>query len=203
MSLILHLLLLGAITWIVSRAPKGTGGDLDRPIGIAIVHRMPDRDRYVDAAEVSPQTDDATEQSDTQSTESASAAAPPADLTPPIDLQGILQAMESTPSPVAGTGLAGETELDGDALGSGRGKKSAADGSESTTMVFGVSGSGSEFVYVFDRSESMNGNSGRPLRAAKAELLKSIKSLTERQRFQIIFTMTNRSHFASADCLCR
>jgi hypothetical protein len=54
-------------------------------------------------------------------------------------------------------------------------------------MVFGVSGSGSRFVYVFDRSDSMNGYGGKPLRAAKSELIRSIQSLTDRQRFQIIF----------------
>jgi hypothetical protein len=54
-------------------------------------------------------------------------------------------------------------------------------------MLFGVSGSGSSFVYVFDRSDSMNGYDGRPLRAAKAELIRSLKTLTDRQQFQIVF----------------
>jgi hypothetical protein len=118
---------------------------------------------------------------------SASAAAPPADLSPPIDLAGVLRAIESTPSPVASSGLAGETQLDGDAFGSDRGSSPAADLGDATTTVFGVSGSGSRFVYVFDRSDSMNGYGGKPLRAAKAELLRSLESLTERQRFQIVF----------------
>ena len=39
----------------------------------------------------------------------------------------------------------------------------------------------------FDRSDSMNGFSGRPLRAAKSELIRSLKSMTDQQRFQIIF----------------
>ena len=33
----------------------------------------------------------------------------------------------------------------------------------------------------------MNGYGGMPLRRAKAELIRSLRSLTERQRFQIIF----------------
>ena len=42
-------------------------------------------------------------------------------------------------------------------------------------------------MYVFDRSDSMNGYGGKPLRAAKSELIRSLKTLTDRQQFQIIF----------------
>ncbi|MCG8649530.1 MAG: VWA domain-containing protein, partial [Pirellulales bacterium] len=114
-------------------------------------------------------------------------AAPPADLTPPIDLAGILKAMESTPAPNSGTGLAGETNLEGDAFDADRGSGSSTEFGQTTTSVFGVSGSGSRFVYVFDRSDSMNGYDGKPLRAAKGELLRSLQSLSEKQRFQIVF----------------
>lgn len=187
MSIGLHFILLTTLGLIWSRTPSGTGESNDRQVGIAIVHQMPDREKYVDAAQMQPNPEVQTEQSEQSSSESAAAAAPPADMSPPIDLAGILHAMESTPAPVSGTGLSGETDLTGDSLENGRGKMSSGTGSEATTMVFGVSGSGSRFVYVFDRSDSMNGHSGRPLRAAKAELIRSLKSLTEKQRFQIIF----------------
>ena len=187
MSVVMHVILLTTLGLIWSRANKGTGAEADRKIGIAIVHRLPDRDKYVDAQEITEQTQttESAQQSDSVSTQSA--AAPPADLSPPIDLAGVLTAMESLPSPVSGTGLAGEAELGDDAFGTGRSSSSKASGSDTTTMVFGVSGSGSRFVYVFDRSDSMNGHEGRPLRAAKAELMRSLKSLSEQQQFQIIF----------------
>lgn len=188
MSIGLHVVLLTTLGVIWSRTPRGTGESADRPIGIAIVHQMPDREKYVDAAELQPNKEVESQQSEQQSaSEAAAAAAPPADMSPPIDLNGILDAMESTPSPVSGTGLSGETDLSGDSIGDGRGKTTTGTGSQATTMVFGVSGSGSRFVYVFDRSDSMNGHGGRPLRAAKAELIRSLNSLTEKQRFQIIF----------------
>jgi hypothetical protein len=95
--------------------------------------------------------------------------------------------MQSIPAPVSGSGLAGETKLDGDAFDSGQGSSSSGDAAEKTTMLFGISGSGSRFVYVFDRSDSMNGFGGKPLRAAKDEMIRSLKTLTDRQRFQIIF----------------
>ncbi len=103
--------------------------------------------------------------------------------------------MEATPAATSGTGLAAETKLDGDAFGSSRGSAAGTDSSQATTTVFGVSGSGSRFVYVFDRSDSMNGFDGKPLRAAKAELLRSLKTLSDRQRFQIVFYNDQPSTF--------
>jgi hypothetical protein len=52
------------------------------------------------------------------------------------------------------------------------------------TQVFGVRGKGSRFVYVFDRSSSME---GAPLLAAKRELIASLQSLQSVHQFQIIF----------------
>ncbi|MGE0695753.1 MAG: hypothetical protein AB7O59_16685 [Pirellulales bacterium] len=80
------------------------------------------------------------------------------------------------------------------------------------TGVFGVSGEGERFVYVFDRSESMNSEltfssegtvvfSVTPLVAAKAELLKSLNDLGGGHDFGMVFynhgpwvfTLGNRS----------
>lgn len=55
------------------------------------------------------------------------------------------------------------------------------------TGVFGVSGVGYKFVYVFDRSGSMDGHGGAPLAAAKAELIHSLHELGKMHQFQIIF----------------
>jgi hypothetical protein len=52
------------------------------------------------------------------------------------------------------------------------------------TQVFGVTGRGSRFVYVFDRSLSME---GPLLAAAKRELLASISHLDRVHQFQIVF----------------
>ena len=54
----------------------------------------------------------------------------------------------------------------------------------SSTQVFGVTGRGTSFVFVFDRSLSMN---GAPLAAAKRELLASLGQLERVHQFQIIF----------------
>jgi hypothetical protein len=52
------------------------------------------------------------------------------------------------------------------------------------TSVFGIPGEGYRFAYVFDRSGSMV---GRPLQAAKAQLIASLESLDDNHQFQIIF----------------
>jgi hypothetical protein len=59
-----------------------------------------------------------------------------------------------------------------------------ADDRTSETQVFGVTARGSSFVYVFDRSLSMQGPA---LAAAKRELLTSLSHLKAVQQFQIIF----------------
>ncbi len=67
----------------------------------------------------------------------------------------------------------------GKGLGGGEGKV--------RTSIFNVEAEGSRFVYVFDRSASMEGTGLSPLDAAKAEMLASIDSLDRIHQFQIIF----------------
>ncbi len=63
----------------------------------------------------------------------------------------------------------------------------SATGGKARVRLLGIVGEGSKFVYVFDRSDSMNWFDRRPLRAAKAELLASLEGLGETHQFQIIF----------------
>jgi hypothetical protein len=60
-------------------------------------------------------------------------------------------------------------------------------GNRTSTSVFGVAGEGSRFVYVFDRSGSMDDPGGTPLKAAKKELMESLSQLTDIHQFYIIF----------------
>jgi hypothetical protein len=64
-----------------------------------------------------------------------------------------------------------------------RGSPNAGD-SYAKVSVFGVQGTGNKFVYVFDRSASME---GPPLAAAKRQLIESLKSLDTLHQFHIIF----------------
>jgi hypothetical protein len=196
--MLVHVVALVALGLIFARTPSGTAGTADRPIGIALVQTLPDRTQYTDAAEsLSPQpstqqpSDSESKQAASDSAASDAASAPP-DFAPTVDLDGFLESVQASVAPTRGTGMAGESNLDGDDFGgdafegrSGGGSSGTSD--EATTMVFGISGSGSRFVYVFDRSDSMNGYGGRPLRSAKRELIRSLESLTDRQQFQLVF----------------
>lgn len=55
------------------------------------------------------------------------------------------------------------------------------------TSMFGASGVGHKFVYVLDRSSSMGVSGHKPIKAVKAELVKSLKNLDTVHQFQIIF----------------
>ena len=108
---------------------------------------------------------------------------------PPVSFPGIL------PSTVAITGFGGASEGGGvgDARGMSQQSQPASSGGAklrggyARTGVFGVVGEGQKFIYVFDRSGSMDGHGGLPLAMAKAELVSSLKDLGQTHQFQIIF----------------
>jgi len=213
-----HVVVAGALLSVLANRPAGTTEEPVRSIGMAVAYRMPDRTRYVTQASDETTDESATETAQSseasqssQTTDpavSASSSAPPAGFQPPIDLAGVFRQMTERSGEVADgvdTGIAGQVRFaDGktaDQLGdqelvpgivrAGRGA------GQTTTSVFGVSGSGSTFVYVFDHSESMRAAGGKPLRAAKEELIRSLETLTERQQFQIIFYNDTPHSFAA------
>lgn len=105
------------------------------------------------------------------------------DEKPSIELAGVL--------PASGAGL-GSGALTGGDVGAEQGriarpKGKGGRGGKARTSVFGAVGEGSTFVYVFDRSGSMDGHGGAPLVSAKSELLASLEHLEPIHQFQIIF----------------
>ncbi|SMP44046.1 von Willebrand factor type A domain-containing protein [Neorhodopirellula lusitana] len=246
-SFLAHFACLLALALWFSDSGKGTGSEPEiRSVGLAVVHRTPDRTRYVTEPAEMPQSAEAAERSpvtqvsaasprqsataDSSSNENTSktparnadavtdpasnaSAAMQAVPVPPIDLDGALAALRE--SGIGKSGADGESGDSGSTGPSGL-PNSLVDGrvrfadrrsaesleiaelvpgrsrpglgaGRTTTQVFGVSGTGSTFVYVFDRSESMSAAGGAPLRALKSELIRSLKTLGERQQFQIIF----------------
>lgn len=99
-----------------------------------------------------------------------------------------------------GTGDGGSGTGSGGGHGAGRGT-GTGDGSgpgHAYTSMFGLAGEGGNFVYAFDRSQSMNSvftyqvDGARsltvtPLEAAKNELVRSLGDLNDGCRFQIVF----------------
>lgn len=82
--------------------------------------------------------------------------------------------------------------------GVGEGMLSEFGGGKGYTSLFGLAGEGQKFVYVFDRSQSMNSmftlysenrvvRTITPLHSAKQELNRSLDALTAASQFQIVF----------------
>jgi hypothetical protein len=146
---------------------------------------------------------------------SAVALSDPA-LDPLIDAQltGLLAAAPRTESlavdaasllAASGGSLAGDAEGgtgtgsgDGDGAGVGSSKGDGSSPGHAVTSMFGLAGEGGDFVYVFDRSQSMNSVltteidgaksvTITPLEAAKNELNRSIGDLNDACRFQVVF----------------
>ena len=77
------------------------------------------------------------------------------------------------------------------------GRSGSAGGTgEAKVSVFGVEGRGKKFLYLFDRSASME---GAPLSAAKRQLVESMQSLGNGQQFHIIFFNTKTQALAGDD----
>ena len=84
--------------------------------------------------------------------------------------------------------MPGALDLVGTAPGAGTARPpGAALGKAAQTYVFGVPGTGRQFLYLFDRSASMTAFEGRPFTAAKRELAKSLRNLESTHQFQVIF----------------
>lgn len=175
-SLLFHaaILVTAGTLWVA--APRGTGGEKDRPVGVAVVYNSGTSEEYF-----------LSDTGDSSSSGSNGANSPESvlpnasslnsdrllnDLLPGASLAS------ADPSSAAGTLGLGDG---GAALGGDRSVPKVK------TSVFGIEGEGTRFLYVFDRSDSMNGFGGLPLSAAKAELLESLESLGPAHQFQIIF----------------
>lgn len=159
------------ITW--TAVPRGAAIESPREVGIVLVHQQQGKREYIDPT-VSDSVSDASA--------SAIASAMPNVNEAPSELTEILPGAADI---VAGGNI--ESLLDATNL-TGDGRPRYGGKHEGTsTKVFGITGVGTNFVYVFDRSGSMDNYGGRPLLAAKTELLRSLDDLDSVHQFQIIF----------------
>jgi hypothetical protein len=175
-SLVLHVAGGGLLLWLASLAPKPTGAaaEADRTAGIVLVADDDGKREYFDGSEDSPQAD-----SPEMAAGNTAAGALPASDQAPVDPGDAL------PGPAdIGPGALEAGDIGNARAATGGAAPSRAVDGATRTRVFGVEGEGSRFVYVFDRSESMD---GAPLAAAKSELAASLASLDRIHQFYIIF----------------
>lgn len=190
-SCLFHTTLLVLFTLLSRPQTRGTSEEPYRPVGIAMVHDDNQGSEYSleGGATGANSASDAASQAIPITVDNATG--------PPISIENIVSDLignqtgpsETNPSQNGsqGTGLSGDG-LSGDGgSGSSTGDRGRGTGKKTKTSFFGVEGSGSSFVYVVDRSDSMNAYDAAPLRYAKRELLKSLESLNEYNQFQIVF----------------
>jgi hypothetical protein len=107
-----------------------------------------------------------------------------------------------TPKTTSGTATSPAKSTSKQSRSSGKtgGRPSASTGLHSSSgtsgyaqvSVFGVQGKGNKFIYVFDRSASME---GPPIAAAKRQLIESLQSLESINQFHIMFFNTKTQSF--------
>lgn len=178
LSAILHFLLVLIAAWMMQ---PGTGGgspeENERSVSVALVDRQRPEPEYLTRETIDPAGE--------VSNEGLASALPslneireplPDFLPADDDLDGI--------GAEIGEGLVG---ADGFLEGIAKGPKKGGDTGQTTTQVFGIQGTGTKFVYVFDRSGSMTDFGGKPLVAAKSQLIASLEVLGPNQQFQIVF----------------
>jgi hypothetical protein len=183
MSGVLHGVILVLLA-LISPARQGpAGAEPPRRAAIALVQQSGAAVEYFSEENASAATDTtiATAESDPSSPDSALPNAE--DLS--LDLSGLLPDANRQNAAGLGAGIADALPGAGQ-LTSGVGTSKKI-GNSTRTHVFGAGGEGSVFLYVFDRSDSMKGYQGRPLAAAKSELIRSLKALDSIHQFQIIF----------------
>lgn len=181
LSLTLHVGILTTLSLVWVARPKGTGDEPDRPVGVALVYQTSGGEAYfVDTTGAASKADNR----DTAPAEQVAQSLPTAEnFNTAADelLAGLLPGTgQAAGDPAAASGGLGLAD-GGATIGGNR------DIPKVKTTVFGIEGEGTRFVYVFDRSASMLGHGGAPLRNAKAELVKSLQSIGPAHQFQVIF----------------
>lgn len=181
LSLVMHGVLIIILGLVFEAVPRGlqAGDDEDRRLAGEIVLKRvtPNNQTYYE------------DKSDAEAAQQASTTQQsqhdPLDVAPSVDPTGALPSKEFLPGPSGSeTGLGGVGANTGNPVQ----PRTGAGGSDGETTFFGAKAVGSSFIFVVDRSASMQGTGTlQPLEAAKAELLAAIQKLDDKQRFHIIF----------------
>lgn len=201
-SIFFHAVVLIILTLTITQAvppPKGLTEEKAADVGIAFRTQDDEKVLYESAADVMADEAGTSESSDSQ----------PEDTSKKTDSEVIAElssaiAGESSPeipdlaslapglAPASGDGSTGlERVTDGLGNVTGVGPGTFKGFGKGKISCFGTSGEGSTFVFVFDRSASMGfhpaDTAETPMKAAKIELRRSLRTLQSNQQFQIIF----------------
>jgi hypothetical protein len=186
LSCVLHAALVFVLAIFVRDTARGVMPEADRSAGIVLTQTSGQRTSFYTEAEEQPASEPAASSAAASvSDASAAESALPSANQLPVEVGGMLPDRGSLAGIGAGTDWSTMLPSAGQLTGGPGPSRSIGRGNN--TYLFGIEGEGSLFVYVFDRSDSMNGYEGRPLATAKAELISSIRLLASTQQFQVIF----------------
>jgi hypothetical protein len=175
-SLVVHAALMIILGLVLHRVPKGAGEEPIRTVGIVLRHVTDEREWFEGE-------DNQLQHGDTSSTQSPSTE----DLLnalPQDSGASAAEVMRSLPLPGPGGAEEGQVGDAGQMTQGGGGNPRGAPGGKARVRVFGAEGVGSSFLYLFDRSASME---GAPLAATQRELIGSLDSLDSTHQFHILF----------------
>jgi len=175
LSWVLHLGVFVALALLVRTSPRQPPGEPGRAGGIVLVQQSQGKVEYF--------SEPAQQQSARSLTPQTPLLPLPGQRERPVDPTDAFPTAADLVASGATTGDAFPSA--GDLLQGSR--PSGLPDGQTQTSVFGAQGTGTKFIYVFDRSGSMEGYQGRPLAAAKAELIASLQNLDSVHQFQIIF----------------
>jgi len=175
-SIAFHSCALAVLAVAIEQGPRGAAEQPARSAGIVLKRTSAEGDVF--EGEEAHGTDTIAVEVTEAETDEAAAAEDSATATAGRD------ALQATPTaaPAAepNNGQSSSSSIFGDS-----GRRGSPEGDKyAKVSVFGVEGTGTKFVYVFDRSSSME---GPPLAAAKRQLIESLKSLQPVHQFHIIF----------------
>ena len=177
LSALLHITIVLVLGFTMRVMPRGAADEPARAAGIVLARRTAEQVEYFD------------EDHEVQEDSETAATAPTAEL-PRADPQLIagnpLANLPDVLGPLTPEGGLQEVLPDAGTLTQGR-PPAQRIGRQIQTSIFGITGQGTKFVYVFDRSGSMSEFNQRPLRASKTELIASLRELDDIHQFQIIF----------------
>lgn len=186
-SMLLHAAALLILAMGVRYAPpRGATAERSAEVGIALKHTDGQTEYYESEADAGK-----TEASAAQSLSPSDLLA---DVLSDTSVQDPSDALPKTTAAIGPSTIEGGGPLQ---PGAARGAPPGAGGfgGKAAVNVFGTQGVGNKFVYVFDRSLSMEGSGRSPLDVAKAEMIASLDSLGDTHQFQIVFYNENPQAF--------
>jgi hypothetical protein len=180
-SVLFHFSLIVLLGLAVQQSPRGAAEEPGRSAGIVLKRTSAEGDLYEGEEEAESPAQQQAEPVNLLSALPSESAA---------DHLG--EDLPQAPAPGPGATSGGGLPDAGQFLSGGGRRGSPSGGGDARVSVFGVEGTGTKFVYLFDRSSSME---GPPLAAAKRQLIESLQSLESVHQFHIIFFNTRTQAF--------